>query len=64
VDLLELVETLSDGKAEQDALRDDVEKTILRFIAAIILADGLYRDGEKDLVSLTGQPSPVANTAT
>jgi hypothetical protein len=49
--VLEIVETLSNEKEEQDALRSEAEKTILRFIAAIVLADGQYRSGEKGLVS-------------
>jgi len=52
LDLLELVESLGEEKAEREALRENAEKTILRFIAAIVLADGQYRDGEKALLAL------------
>ena len=52
LDLFELAERLGDEGGGQDTLREDAEKTILRFIAAIILADGQDRDGEKTLVAL------------
>lgn len=51
LDLFESVEQLSDEEAEKETLRKNAEKTVLRFIAAIILADGKYRDGERALVA-------------
>jgi len=52
MELIDLVESLSRVKMEQEALRKEMEGTVLKFVAAIVLADGEYRDGERDFIAL------------
>ena len=52
LEIFGLTELVGSSEAERLSLRDEAEQTILRFIAAIVLADGEYRDDEKVFVSL------------
>jgi uncharacterized tellurite resistance protein B-like protein len=54
IDLLELAEWAArgDGPEGSEALRAEAETTILRLIAAVMLADGQYDPGEQEFLRL------------
>jgi tellurite resistance protein len=54
VDLLELAELAAEGDSsvESQALREEAQSTVLMLIAAVMLADGQYDEGEQEFIRL------------
>lgn len=54
IDLLELAEVAAEGDSsvESQALREEAQSTVLMLIAAVMLADGQYDEGEQEFVRL------------
>jgi hypothetical protein len=54
IDLLELAELAAEGDSsvESQALREEAQSTVLMLIAAVMLADGQYDEGEQEFIRL------------